>query len=264
MASLTVTVLGSGTSTGVPIVGCQCAVCLSKAPQNKRLRASILLQGQSNVLIDTGPDLRYQMLRTGVNKLSAVLYTHFHYDHLSGLDDLKPFTFDHNEQLLCYANIQTHEIILSRYPYIREQVSYTTVPRLKIEVLPGNEEDGYAALEIAGMRIQPIRMLHIPKAGVLSTGFVVDGVFGYLTDFKEIHPDDEKYLFDLKVLYLGSPIDKLHVSHISHPEGLELVRKFMPERGFIGHLSHQYSHEELSEKWQGIAAPAYDGLEFKF
>jgi phosphoribosyl 1,2-cyclic phosphate phosphodiesterase len=262
---LTVTVLGSGTSTGVPIVACRCKVCTSDAPENKRLRAAMLLTSDAgNVLIDTGPDLRYQMLRTGTAKLSAVLYTHFHYDHLAGLDDLKPFTFDHADQLLCYANIQTHEIILGRYPYIRDNISYTTVPRLKIEVLPGNEEDGYQQLDIAGMQIQPIRMLHIPKAGVLSTGFVVNGEFGYLTDFKEIHPNDEKYLYGLKVLYLGSPIDKLHVSHISHPEGLDLIRKFKPERGVIGHLSHQHLHSELTAAWQGVAEPAHDGMQFKF
>ena len=216
------------------------------------------------MLIDTGPDLRYQMLRLGVHELNAVIYTHFHYDHLAGLDDLKPFTFDHAEQLLCYANIQTHEIILGRYPYIREKLVYTSVPRLRIEVLPGNEEDGYQQLEIAGMQIQPVRMLHIPKAGVLSTGFVVNGQFGYLTDFKEIHPHDEKYLYGLKVLYLGSPIDKLHVSHISHGEGLDLIRKFKPERGVIGHLSHQYLHSELRAAWQDVAEPAYDGQQFIF
>ena len=135
---------------------------------------------------------------------------------------------------------------------------------LKIEVLPGNEEDGYQPLEIAGMQIQPVRMLHIPKAGVLSTGFVVNGQFGYLTDFKEIHPHDEKYLYGLKVLYLGSPIDKLHVSHISHPEGLELIQKFKPARGVIGHLSHQHLHTELQAAWHGIAEPAFDGQEFRF
>lgn len=256
--------LGSGTSTGVPIVGCKCSVCTSSSPFDKRLRAAILLIGDDHVLIDTGPDLRYQMLRMGIDHLSAVLYTHFHYDHLSGLDDLRPFTFDHKEQLLCYANIQTHEIILSRYPYIRENVAYTTVPRLRVEMLPGNEEDGYSAFNLAGMRIQPIRMVHIPKAGVLSTGFVVDGKFGYLTDFKEIHSDDEKYLYNLEVLFLGSPIEKPHISHINHGEALALFDKFKPARGVIGHLSHYYSHAELTQRWQGRAEPAYDGMEFKF
>ncbi len=261
---MTVTVLGSGTSTGVPVVACACKVCTSPEPENHRLRASLLLHGTAPVLIDTGPDLRQQMLRTKVENLAGVLYTHFHYDHLAGLDDLKPFTFEREGELTCYANIQTHENIVSKYPYLRDKNPYTTIPRLNVEMLPGNEQDGYRQFEMAGLKIQPIRLVHIPKAGVLSTGYVVNGAFGYLTDFKEIHPDDEKYLFNLRALYLGSPLDRLHVSHISHSEGLDLIQKFKPGQGYIGHLSHQYLHTELKAKWAGIALPAYDGLEIKF
>lgn len=265
---MTVTVLGSGTSTGVPIVGCGCKVCTSPLAVDKRLRASLLLHGDAPVLIDTGPDLRYQMLRlgekAGVDSLAAVLYTHFHYDHLSGLDDLRPFTFAREKKLTCYANIQTHEHILSKYPYIREKIVYTTVPQLDLMKFEGNEQDGYDEFEVGGLRIQPIRLTHIPKAGVLSTGFVVNGVFGYLTDFKEIHPHDEKFLFNLHALYLGSPLDKPHVSHISHSDALELIEKFKPGKGYIGHLSHFYTHAELMDKWQGVAEPAHDGMVLRF
>jgi phosphoribosyl 1,2-cyclic phosphate phosphodiesterase len=261
---VTVTVLGSGTSTGVPVVACACKVCTSTAAEDRRLRASLLLHGTEPIVIDTGPDLRQQMLRAGVSSLAGVLYTHFHYDHLGGLDDLKPFTFEREGELRCYANIQTYENIISRYPYIRAKVTYTAVPKLNVEVFSGNEEDGYEEFEMGGLKIRPIRLVHIPQAGVLSTGFVVNGSFGYLTDFKEIHPDDEKYLYGLKALYLGSPLDRLHISHISHGEALELIRKFKPEQGYIGHLSHQYPHTELTEKWRGIASPAYDGLVLKF
>lgn len=259
---LKVTVLGSGTSTGVPIVGCTCKVCKSDDGRDQRHRASILLEDDGMVLIDTGPDLRYQMLQHNVQSLAAVLYTHFHYDHLDGLPDLRPFTFDAQAELTCYANPQTHEVILTRYPYIREKAVYSNVPHLSLKIFPGNEEDGYEQLKIAGMTIQPIRLVHIPKAGVLSTGFVVNGKFGYLTDFKEINQHDEKYLYGLEVLYLGSPIDKPHMSHINHGEALSLMERLKPKRGFIGHLSHQYLHEELLGKWNGIAEPAYDSLTF--
>lgn len=259
-----VIVLGSGTSTGVPIVTCQCKVCTSPDPFDRRLRASLLFStAGGNVLVDTGPDLRYQMLREQVSSLAGVLYTHFHFDHLDGLPDLRPFTFDGNQELVCYANLQTHEIILSRYPYIREKAVYSNVPHLSLRPYNGNEEDGYEVIEMAGMRFQPVRLVHIPKAGVLSTGFVVNGEFGYLTDFKEINPADEKYLYNLKVLYLGSPIDKPHVSHINHAEALALFEKFKPGRGVIGHLSHQYLHGELTAHWRGKAEPAYDGMAFE-
>ena len=137
------------------------------------------------------------------------------------------------------------------------------MPKLNVQMFPGNEQAGYRAFEVGGLSIQPIRLTHVPQAGILSTGFVVNGAFGYLTDFKVIHPDDEKYLHNLHTLYLGSPLDKLHVSHISHGEGLELIQKFRPKQGYIGHLSHQYLQTELTEKWGGIAQPAYDGLVIK-
>lgn len=224
----------------------------------------MLIEGDKRILIDTGPDLRQQMLRLGIRSLDAVLYTHFHYDHMAGLDDLKPFTFDSKGALQCFANIQTQENILSKHPYIHSIEAYTTVPKLSVEPLPGNEEDGYSLMKFGDLSIQPIRLMHIPKAGVLSTGYVINSKFGYLTDFKEINTGDEKYLYDLEVLYLGSPLDRLHVSHINHGEAIDLITKFRPKRGVIGHLSHQYQHTQLIEKWAGRAEPAFDNLEFKF
>lgn len=247
-------------------MGCQCHVCTSTDTRDQRLRASLILTASDGqqVLIDTGPDLRQQMLRIGAKRLAGVLYTHFHYDHLAGLDDLRPFSFDNTERLKCFANLQTHEIIVTRYPYLREQMAYTTVPQLDVLPLTGNEEDGYNEFEIGGLIIQPIRLTHIPKAGVLSTGFVVNGKFGYLTDFKEIHPEDQNFLMGLEALYLGSPLNKPHVSHISHAEALELIAKFSPRTGYIGHLSHFYSHAELTSMWAPGVMPAHDGLVLKF
>ncbi|HRP67924.1 MAG TPA: MBL fold metallo-hydrolase [Turneriella sp.] len=238
-------------------------MCTSNDTRDKRLRASLFFQSkEGNVLVDSGPDLREQMLRKKLTTVNAVLYTHFHFDHLDGLPDLRPFTFDSKDELKCYANPQTHEVILTRYPYIRNSAIYTNVPRIGLHLYPGDEEDGYRAVEIAGMEFQPIRLVHIPQSGVLSTGFVVNKKFGYLTDFKEIHHNDEKYLYNLDILYLGSPIDHPHVSHIQQQEALELFKKFNAKRGVIGHLSHQYMHEELLARWQGQAEPAFDGQEF--
>ncbi|MBV6493919.1 MAG: Ribonuclease BN [Turneriella sp.] len=257
-----VIVLGSGTSTGVPIITCPCKVCTSKDPKDKRYRASLLFQSdKGNVLVDSGPDLREQMLREKINAINGVLYTHFHFDHLDGLPDLRPFTFDTKAELKCYANPQTHEVILTRYPYIRNSAIYSNVPRISLNMYPGDEEKGYRAIEVAGMEFQPIRLVHIPQAGLLSTGFVVNKRFGYLTDFKEINPDDEKYLYNLDILFLGSPIDHPHVSHIQQQEALEIFTRFKVKRGIIGHLSHQYLHSELLTKWHGYAEPAFDGMQ---
>lgn len=218
------------------------------------------MQGPLNILIDTGPDLRQQMLRAGISHIDSVLYTHFHYDHMGGLDDLRPFTYQLQEPLLCYANLQTLDEIRKKYPYLDKSIKYPNIPRLNIKEYEKRTDGSFANLKFDSLSIQPLRLLHIPDVGIESVGFVFNKRFAYLTDFKEIHPDDEQYLEGLSVMYFGSPVDYQHPTHISQSEALMLMEKFKPEKGYIGHLSHQFMHNEYEKKWPEFISPAYDRL----
>ncbi len=257
-------VAGSGTSTGVPTLGCGCNVCTSKDPRDNRTRASILIQTDEhrNIVIDTGPDFRTQMLRYRIDSVDAVLFTHFHYDHVGGIDDLRPYSQRTEDPLPCYMNAQTLEEITRKMPYVNQSENYPNIPRLRFRILEEDDSHTPLCLTIAGIKFQPIRMVHVPSAGVFSTGFVIENKFGYLTDFKHIFREDERFLYNLDVLYLGSPLDIEHPTHISHYEAFELFQKFQPHRAVVGHLSHQHSHERLLEKWKGVAEPAHDGMVF--
>lgn len=222
-----------------------------------------MVQSQANVLVDTGPDLRQQMLRTQTSRIDQVLYTHFHYDHMGGLDDLRPFTYHIPQPLDCYANRQTVKEIEKKYPYLDKSIKYPNIPRLNIREYAKNEDGSLSEMQVADIHIQPLRLLHIPDAGIESVGFVFNKKFAYLTDFKEIHADDEKFLFSLQYIYMGSPVDYQHPTHISQPEVLALMQKFSPQKGFIGHLSHQFLHTEFEDKWPENISPAHDMLAFE-
>lgn len=263
--SFKVTVLGSGTSTGVPIVGCRCHVCNSSDPKDKRLRASLLIQsGHVQVLIDSGPDFRTQMLRQSIDEVDAVLYTHFHYDHLGGLDDLRPFSQKRSMGLDIYCNEQTYEEILIKYPYLKKEAGNHDLPILHLKKFRGSLEAGYEVHQFKDISIRPIRLLHVLPDKVYSVGFVVNSKFGYLTDFRVINEVDKKYLQSLEVLYIGAPLSHFHPTHCTHGEARRYIKEFDAKRGVIGHLAHSYLHSEMEKKWAGRAEPAYDGQVFEF
>ena len=258
------TVLGSGTSTGVPLIGCSCQVCSSQNQKDHRRRASLLVHDERlNVLVDTGPDFREQILSAGVRSLDGVLYTHYHYDHMGGLNDLRPLSFHRREPLPCFCNQQTLDEIKRLYPYVFTREIPGQV-NLDIKTYLMDDEQIYTDFTIAGLKVQPIRLMHVPPIKMECVGFVFNQKVGYLTDFKRVLPEYESFLYDLDVLILGSPLYKEHPTHISIPEALELIQKYKPGQGVISHLGHDHSHEELLQKLPSNVMPAYDGICMEF
>lgn len=267
-----ITILGSGTSTGVPVLGCDCPVCHSEDNHDKRTRSSILIennqennQTKRKILIDTGPDLRLQLFRENISSIDAVLYTHFHYDHLGGLDDLRPISKKRKKPLECYANFQTMRDIARRYPYLKFYKKYKNLPRLDMKLyrIKGTDENDnrYRDFILHDFHIQPIHMTHVPVANIYSTGFVINSRLAYLTDFVSIHPPDEEFLYGLNTMIIGAPFwEKNYPSHMKIIDAIKLVEKFKPQHTFITHLSHEYSHRELESMLPESIYPSYDGM----
>lgn len=263
-----ITILGSGTSTGVPVLGCDCPVCRSEDVRDNRTRSSIFIENKHTkrkILIDTGPDLRQQLFREKINSVDAVLYTHFHYDHLGGLDDLRPISKRRSMPLECYTNFQTMRDIVRRYPYLKYYKKYKNLPRLNMKLFRVNDKNNktsrYKEILLYGFHIQPIHMTHVPVAGIYSTGFVLNSRLAYLTDFVTIHPPDEKFLYNLDTMIIGAPFwEKEYPTHIKIIDAIEMVKKFTPRRTFITHLSHEYSHADLESMLPESIHPAHDAM----
>ena len=213
------------------------------------------------------------MLTHKVSLLDQVLYTHYHYDHLGGLNDLRPFCFHKKTffSLPCLANEQTYHEIKRLYPYVfkkdtikakKKTTKYPQQVNLDFKIFSFNQQGVYSPFQIRNLYVQPIRLMHIPAISMECVGFVFNQRIGYLTDFKYIYSEYDSFLYDLDVLILGSPIHKEHPSHISIPEAIELIKKYKPKKGIISHLSHENSHVELEKKFPENISPAYDGMSF--
>ena len=256
------TILGSGTSTGVPLIGCSCSVCLSTDAKDNRLRSSILIEHNfKSILVDTGPDLRAQILRHHVTHLDAVLITHGHYDHLGGLNDLRGLTAHDESYLDCFVNEETYNIIQTNYPYMFQK-NIPGQTKLTLKKYTAASNTAYENFHIHKIDIQPIKMIHIPNEEIESVGFVFNKKVGYLTDFKWILKENYDFLYNLDILILGSPIFKTHPTHISIPEALELFNIFKPKLGILTHLGHNMNHEELTKILPPNIIPAYDTAVF--
>lgn len=266
---MTATVLGSGTSTGLPVLACGCSVCQSKDERNQRLRSSILLHKKNfSVLVDCGPDVRQQLLREQVHKLDAVLLTHIHYDHVGGLDDLRPLSYAHANGLNCFSDSYTQKIILRNHPHLQQWKKIQNLPRLNIATFTGDFDKGFSSFFIDELEVQPIRLMHVQEANLHSIGFVFNKTFAYLTDFKYILPKDEKFLYDLNVMMVGAPLLSSHKNHVSIDEAMKLILYFRAKKGYITHLAHDISHKDLIDYFSSLQAkhilPCYDGQKFNF
>lgn len=250
---LRITVLGSGTSVGVPTVGCHCEVCGSDDPRDKRLRPSVLLRyAGKNVLIDTTPDFRYQALRAGIDRLDAILFTHAHADHIMGLDDVRPFNFRQKESIPIYAAPETAAAIRRSFSYIFDSgETQSSIPRLEILLLDDSPFD------LFGQEFIPVPLMH-GRSRIYGFRF---GAAAYLTDHSEIPEESMKLLRGLDVLFLEALRHKPHPTHSTVERSLGYVEKIAPGRAFFTHICHSLAHAETESKLPSHVRLAYDGLE---
>ncbi|HWL94988.1 MAG TPA: MBL fold metallo-hydrolase [Phycisphaerae bacterium] len=247
---ITVTVLGSGTSHGVPMIACECAVCTSSDPRDKRTRPSITIAyGGTTLLVDTPPELRLQCLANDVRRVDAVLYTHFHVDHVAGLDDLRRFNWIQNSAIPVYGQAATLQRLREMFPYVFAENAYpSAVPKLDLHSIDG-------PFEIAGARITPISLMH-GKMPVL--GFRV-GNFAYCTDVNYIPPESWALLPGLDVLILDALRKRDHPTHFNLDEAVDHARRIGARRTLFTHIAHELGHAETNAALPDGMALAYDG-----
>lgn len=248
-----ITVLGSGTSVGVPTPGCDCPVCRSTDPRDNRLRPSVLVQYNGhNVVIDTTPDFRTQVLRARLNRLDAVLFTHSHADHIMGLDDVRPFNFRQQARIPIFASPETLGTIQRVFQYIfngSEQQS--AVPHLEIHTLNGE------VFDLFGQEFRPVRLLH-GRYSIYGFRF---GRAAYLTDHSEIPPESMEQLRGLDVLFLDALRHRPHPTHSTVEHSLHTVEQLRPCRAFFTHICHDLPHQATEDTLPAHIRLAYDGLE---
>ena len=256
--TLSITVLGSGTSAGVPTIGCRCAVCTSEDPRDKRLRPSILVRfldshfGERNVLIDTTPDFRQQALRASIQRVDAILLTHSHADHIMGLDDIRPYNFRQGGPIDIYGSADTIANVQTSFRYIfNDGKAQGFVPRLTPHVFEG------ASLNLFGLEFQPIRVLHGKE---IIHGFRF-GAAAYLTDHSDIPAESLEQLTSLDVLFLDALRNKPHPTHSTVERSLQWAASLSPRRTYFTHICHDLSHARTEATLPQNVRLAYDGLE---
>lgn len=249
-----ITFLGTGTSQGVPVIGCECEVCRSLDYRDKRLRVSVHVEvdGKSFV-IDSGPDFRQQMLRERIKRLDALLFTHEHKDHTAGMDDIRAFNFLQKTDMPVYADPRVLRQLKQEFSYIFQNATYPGVPKVNLNPI-GNEP-----FTVMGVPITPITVLH-HKLPVY--GFRV-GDFTYITDANYISAEEKEKIKGSKVVVVNALRYEKHISHYSLPEALELLEELAPEQAYLTHISHLMGfHREVEATLPAHIRLAYDGLSF--
>lgn len=249
--------LGTGTSQGVPPIGCTSDVCLSDNPKDKRLRSSIFVQlGETHLVVDVGPDFRQQMLRLGIRKLDAAIFTHEHKDHTAGLDDIRPFNFMQKKSLNIYATTRVQDALKTQFDYIFNVHDYPGLPKVNLIDIQGD-----TPFEVEGHQVIPIQTLHY-KLPVLGFRF---GDFTYITDANYISEEEKEKVKGSKILVLNALRREAHISHFTLSEAVTLAQEIGAEQTYFTHMSHQIGfHDEVNEELPTGIELAYDGLEVKF
>ncbi len=250
-----ITVLGSGTSQGVPVVGCECRVCSSSDPFDKRLRTSVLVEAAgTSIVIDAGPDFRQQMLRAEVKQLDAVVITHNHKDHTGGLDDVRAYNWIQKKPMDIFGRDSVLEAIKYEFPYAFGENRYPGVPDIRLHPIENK------AFHIGNMRLTPIDARH-HKMPVF--GFRI-GDFSYLTDANHIEPRELAKMKGSRVVIINALRKERHISHFTLDEAAGILQYLQPERGYITHVSHQMGlSKEVNPLLPENISLAYDGLAIK-
>ena len=249
-----ITFLGSGTSMGVPTVGCDCMVCRSENPKNKRTRPSLLVQTRGrNFVIDTSSDFRQQAIREGLKRVDAVLYTHSHADHILGLDDLRPFNFFQKGHIPCFGNSETMESICEMFKYVfSEPQPGGSIPRIEPRVI-----DGF--FEFLDVPVQPLPVFH----GKMSVFGYRIGRLSYITDCSEVPDSTFSLLRGTAVLVLGVLRYEPHQTHLNVDQALRIIDRVGPDHAYFTHLSHAFDHEQSNAGLPSPAQLSFDGMTFE-
>lgn len=257
MHKVKVTVLGSGTSQGVPVIACECNVCASKNPMDKRLRSSVMISvNAQNYVVDAGPDFRQQMLKHEVKTLRAVVFTHEHKDHLAGLDDVRAFNYREQRDMEIYCTDEVSEALHREYHYVFKKERYPGIPSLNL-----NKIINEPFQLIDGPVLQPIKVMHyrMPVFGYRL------GDFTYITDAKTISSEEVNKVKGSKILIVNALHRSEHLSHFNLDEALKFIEEIKPEKAYLTHISHLFgSHQEIENLLPPNVFPAYDGLEIDF
>jgi phosphoribosyl 1,2-cyclic phosphate phosphodiesterase len=250
--SLKITFLGTGTSTGIPMIGCDCVVCKSADKKDKRLRSSILVQSSTTTLVvDTTPDFRYQMLRLNMKHLDAVVFTHPHKDHIAGLDDVRAFNFFMQKPMQVYANTLTEEALRRDFFYAFAEKKYPGIPELELITI---DETPFMVGDIP---VVPISVWH-HKMPVYGFRF---GDFTYITDANRIEEDEKEKIKGSKILVVNALRKNQHISHFTLDEAIALVNELNIPEAYLTHISHQLgSHQEINAALPQHIQLAYDEL----
>ena len=254
------TLLGTGTSQGVPVIGCRCEVCRSADSRDKRLRTSAMVEVEGcRIVIDAGPDFRQQMLRTDVRTIDAILLTHEHKDHTGGLDDVRAFNFvDYPiiRPVDIYATKRTATCIRKDYDYAFVTNKYRGVPEIRL-----HEIDDHEPFSVKGIEIIPIAGKHSDRFEV--TGYRI-GPLAYMTDFKKLCDGEIEKLRGVEVLVINALRFKAHDSHFNVEEAMDIIREVKPRKAYLTHLSHEIGlHATSAERLSEGVELAYDGLEIE-
>jgi len=253
--SVEVTFLGTGTSQGVPVIACHCEICESSDPKDKRLRSSILIkQGETSVVIDTGPDFRQQMLNVGQDHLDAVVFTHEHKDHVAGLDDVRAFNYVQKNSMEVFSTERVATALRREFHYVFAGDDYPGIPKINLNTIENKP------FSINGVELIPIEVFHY-KMSVL--GFRI-GDFTYITDAKTISDEEKEKITGSKVLVLNALRKHEHISHFTLDQAIEMVKELNVETAYFTHISHYLGkHEDVSRELPENIFLAYDNLKIE-